>query len=155
MKKKIIFFPIILLLFTSCKIKKAPEYQRIENIKVARLNLKDIELTADAVFKNPNIIGITVKHTDIDVFHDRIFLGKATTPTFEIKRKNEFSIPLTVHFSPEKILNQEGSLRSILHIFSSRELDITYKGIITLGVLGFDYDYTFEHTQPINLNIKK
>ncbi len=151
MKKTIFTWYSIILLLFGCKINETPEYQRMDNFKITKLGLKNIELKADAVFNNPNIIGITVKRSDIDVFNDSILLGKATTPTFDVNKESEFNVPLTVHFSPKKVLKQKGSLGSIISAISGKELNVTYKGSITLDVLGIEYDYDFAHTQTVNL----
>ncbi|APD05750.1 hypothetical protein UJ101_00197 [Flavobacteriaceae bacterium UJ101] len=145
----------ILLMLTSCKVNEQPEYERMENIKVTKLGLKNIQLQADAVFNNPNVLGVTIKRSDIDVFKDSIYLGKAKSPSFEVNKESEFSIPLTIDFSPKKIIKEKGFLGNVLSTVSQKEMNITYKGTITLDVLGIEYDYDFEHTEPIVLKKEK
>lgn len=156
MKKKFfIIYAFILLMVTGCQINQQPEYERMENIRVTKLGFETIQLQAEAIFNNPNILGITIKRSDIDVFKDSIFLGKAQTPSFEVNKKSEFKIPITIDFSPKKIIKEKGFLGNILSTVSKKELNITYKGIITLDVLGIEYDYDFEHTEPIVLKKEK
>ena len=153
--KKVLVFLSILLALTSCKVNESPEYQKMENFKISKLGLRNIELKADAIFDNPNVVGISVKRTDIDVFNDSILLGKATSPSFEVEKESEFSIPLTINFSPKKIVKQKGALGGVLNAISGKEINVTYKGIITLDIVGVEYDYDFEHTEPVQLKKQK
>ena len=50
-------FTILLVLFsiiTSC-VSKEIEYKDVENITIVKLDSKEITLSADAIFKNPNV----------------------------------------------------------------------------------------------------
>ncbi len=146
---------VVLFSLTSCKISEEPEYKRVENIKVAKFNLNNIQLKADAIFNNPNQVGVTIKKTDINVYKDSIFLGKASTPNFEVNKKSEFAIPLTIDFSPKKITQEKGFLKSIFSTLKDQTINITYKGVVTLGVLGVEYDYKLDQTDEIVLKKEK
>lgn len=145
-----IFLVFISFLLIQCSINEKPEFQQIENIHVAELNLQGVKVKADLLFKNPNIIGVTVKSSDIKVFHDSIFLGEAHAPSFDVNKESEFTVPLTVQFSPRKIIEQKGTLSSFLNIATKKEIDITFTGIITLEAMGIEYDYDLNQTHFIH-----
>ncbi len=150
MKKHYLIFLLTFFFLINCSIKESPEFQKIENIHVSELNLQGVKVKADLLFKNPNIVGVTVKSSDIKVFHGSIFLGEAVTPTFEVNRKSDFKVPLTVQFSPKKIIKQEGTLSSFLTITAQKQIDITFTGVITLDVMGIEYNYDLDQTYPIH-----
>ncbi|MDG1041469.1 MAG: hypothetical protein P8O96_01315, partial [Flavobacteriaceae bacterium] len=48
---------LLLALTTSCAMKQKPEFIKVDNIKLIEANSKQITLSANAVFNNPNSVG--------------------------------------------------------------------------------------------------
>jgi len=62
---------ILILLFFSlvfnCTVTEEPEFLGLDNIKVVDSNIKNITLSADAMFMNPNDVGGTLKTESISI----------------------------------------------------------------------------------------
>jgi len=150
MKNAISLLALLLLCF-SCKLHKKPEFLRVENIEVVKANLKNVELKANAIFKNPNSLGGKLWTNDIKVFIDEKYIGTVTAEEFKVPAKKDFSIPLTVKFSASKIIkNNKGNLLSaILKQVLEKKVVVNFKGDLGYKVIGFTSNYAIDYTEEI------
>lgn len=147
---------ILLFLFSitiSCVSKKI-EYQKVENIKILTLNSTEITLSADAIFKNPNILGGKVIPENIIVYIDEKEITTVKPKEFKVPVVKEFAIPLEVTIPFNKIPGNEtgGLLGALLGSFNKTHI-VTFKGYLNYKVVGFKSTYKIDHTEELNLSL--
>ncbi|WP_046758829.1 hypothetical protein [Kordia jejudonensis] len=152
--KKLIFIPLLLLLF-NCDVKKKPLFVAIENVKVNKATLINVELTAEAVFFNQNDIGGSLKSDNIKVYVDDAFIADVSSESFPVPANGNFSIPLKVVVPLNEIFenNKNGLLEGILKAAQQQKMTISYKGTITYTALGFSYDYKVDQSQEVQVKL--
>lgn len=150
---KTIFYLFISILLVSCKVNEKPEYKALENIQIDEMTNKEVVVSADAVYFNPNHIGGTVKKVDIDLFLDGVHISKVTSMPFEINGQENFRIPLKANVPYGDLFGTNGNnmLGSILNATLSNTIQVNYKGSITLDLGAIDYDYALDETLDLKL----
>tara|TARA_R100001369_G_scaffold65446_1_gene92626 strand:- start:23825 stop:24265 length:441 start_codon:yes stop_codon:yes gene_type:complete len=144
---------MFLLTFTlvfNCSITEQPEFVRLDNIKVIDSNSKNITLSADALFLNKNDVGGTLKTDDIKVYINDTEVATIVSDEFDVPRKKNFTIPLTVAVATESLIDKK-SLGGLLSGLISQRLKVQYKGDIKYKVLGYSSTYTVDETQEVKI----
>lgn len=150
--KKIILFLFISIFTQSCKVNETPEFIKVSNIDVANYTAKEITLTSDLVFHNPNYLGGVLQAKDITVFANNIDMGNINSPDFKVPAQEEFIVPIEFKFSYDKVFeDQENLLINVLNTLTSKKIEVKYQGTITYKLNIFSYDYPLDYSQEINL----
>ena len=144
---------IIISTLTSCVSKKL-EYQNDENIYMLSLDEQEITLSADAIFKNPNILGGKVIPEDLIVFIDDKEITTVKSKEFKVPAVKEFAIPLEVTIPFNKIPGNKngGLLGAVLGSFNKTH-KVTFKGQLNYKVAGFKSTYIINHTEDLKLGL--
>jgi len=147
---------ILLFLFsitTSCVSKKI-EYQNVENIKIIKLDAREITLSADAIFNNPNILGGKVTPENIIVYIDNKEITTVKSKEFKVPAVKEFAVPLEVTIPFNKIPGNEsgGLLGAVLGSFNKTH-KVTFKGALNYRVVGIKSTYKINHTEELKLSL--
>ncbi len=150
--KKTITLIIILLQIYSCKVTEHPEFVKVENIKVIASNAKQVQLSANAFFKNPNHIGGVLKSEGINVLIDNIEVGNITTKAFNVPPQDQFIVPLTITIPTKKILDKN-NISGLLNSLINNKLKAQYKGSITYQLGSFSYKYPIDQEQLIKIKL--
>lgn len=150
---RIIFYLFASILLFSCKVSEKPEYKAVENIKIDRMTDKEVIVSADAVYFNPNHIGGSVKKVDIDLFLDGVKISEVSSTTFEINSQENFKVPLKANIPYGDLFGKNGKnmLGNLLNAALSNTVQINYKGTITLDLGAVNYDYALDETMELNL----
>jgi hypothetical protein len=151
--KQLTIFLLLFTLVTSCVSKKI-EYQDVKNISIIKLDGKEITLSADAIFKNPNILGGKVIPDDIIVYIDEKEITKVKSKEFKVPATKDFAIPLEVTIPFNKIPGNEngGLLGAVLGSFNKTH-KVTFKGNINYRVMGVKSAYKINHTEELKLSL--
>ena len=99
LKPGLIFLTIIglTLLLSSCSTPKQLEYREFKNFTIDKPGFASTALKMDLLYFNPNNFGLELNHTDLDIFINNTYLGKATQVIqVQIPRNAEFTIPITI-----------------------------------------------------------
>ncbi len=149
-------FTILLVLFsiiTSC-VSKEIEYKDVENITIVKLDSKEITLSADAIFKNPNVLGGKVIPENIVVYIDEKEITTVKSKEFKVPAIKEFAVPLEVTIPFNKIPGNEngGILGAVLGSFNKSH-EVTFKGKINYRVMGVKSSYNVNHTETLKLSL--
>lgn len=143
----------IFLFLTSCVSKKI-EYQKVENIKILQLSSKEITLSADAVFKNPNILGGKVIPDNLIVFVNDKEVTTVKANEFKVPAVKEFAVPLEVTIPFNKIPgNEKGGILGALINGMTKTHKVTFKGDLNYKVAGFKSTYKIDHTEELKLDL--
>lgn len=148
MIKKLSLLSLTFLLLFSCSFTEYPEFVGVENVKIIDKNFKTFTLSADAHFKNPNDVGGTLNTDQLNVFINDMEVATIITKTFDVPSKKEFTIPLTVKISTNKIIDKK-NIAGILSSFTSKKINLQYKGIIDYKVAGFSSSYDVDYSEEI------
>lgn len=137
------------LLF-NCSFTKEPEFVGLENIEVIDSNSKSITLKADASFLNKNDVGGTLKTDDLKVYINEIEVASMISDEFDVPKRKNFTIPLTVKVDTEKLVDKK-SLGGLLGSLISQSLKVHYKGEIKYKVMGYSSTYTVDEIQDVKI----
>ncbi|MBD0823121.1 hypothetical protein [Aestuariibaculum marinum] len=148
--KRLIILSTIFTTFLSCSVKEKPEFLGVENIHVTDSNSKQIIVSANALFLNPNVIGGSLETDEIKIFVNDNEMGKVSAERFDVPAEKEFAIPLRAEIPTDSIFSDK-SLSGLLGSLFSRKIKVQYKGDITYRVFGFSYTYTLDKTEDIKI----
>lgn len=144
---------ILFLMLTSCVSKKI-EYQKVENIKVLELSSKEITLSADAIFKNPNILGGKVIPDNIVVYVDDKEVTTVESTEFKVPAVKDFAVPLKVTIPFDKLPgNNGGGILGVLLNGLTKSHKVTLKGDLNYKVAGFKSTYKIDYTEELKLEL--
>ncbi len=146
---------LILLFFSlvfNCTVTEEPEFLGLDNIKVVDSNIKNITLSADALFINPNDVGGTLKTDDLKVYINDTEVATFVSEAFDVPSKKNFIVPLTVAIATDSIIDRK-SLGGLLGSLISQKLKVQYKGEIKYKVLGYSSSYDVDETQELKIKL--
>ena len=160
MKKSIVFILVICSLVFNCTVKEKPQFIGIDNIKVLYSsscycicsNIKNITISADAEFSNPNDVGGTLQTDALKVLVNDREVATFTSKEFKVPSKDKFKIPLTVSIATDSIINK-GNLSGLLGSLLSKKLKVQYKGDIKYKVFGYSSTYTIDKTEDVKIKL--
>ncbi|KAA1247076.1 hypothetical protein [Aquimarina sp. RZ0] len=115
--------------------------------------MRNITLTADAIFDNPNNLTGKLSIDGIHIFVDNIDVGIISSYEFDVPSKEEFTIQLEGTFSLSKIYNnhKKNILGSILKVAQTDSLLIQYKGNIKYHLGIFSHQYNIDKEQKVSI----
>ncbi len=152
MSKRLLFVLTFFSLVFNCTVTEQPEFLGLDNIKVIDTNIKNITLSADALFLNPNDVGGTLKTDDLKVYINDSEVATFVSEAFEVPSKEKFNVPLTVAIATDSIIDKK-SLGGLLGSLISQKLKVQYKGEIKYNVLGYASTYKIDETQNIKIKL--
>ena len=150
--RKIILLLTIALAFNACSVKEKPEFIGVTNIKIKDANNLVVEITADAMFNNPNDIGGKLSTESIKVLVNDVEMATLVTDEFKVPAKENFTIPLEVKIPTDSIINNK-SIGGLLGSLLSQKLKVQYKGDIKYKALGFTYTYEVDKTENVKIKL--
>lgn len=151
MKKLLILFCIVSLI-SACTINKAPEFKNVDHIEVETQSIDNIEISGNFNFHNPNDIGCELIKMDIDVFANGVNIGKANESGISnIDSNDDFYIPAKINVSPKQIFggNVAGLIGGALSAIFKKEIDVEFKGTVTLKKLGMSFEIPIHERQTV------
>lgn len=143
-------FSLIFTLLFNCSVTEKPEFLKLDNIKVVDSNSKNITLSADAFFLNNNDVGGTLKTDDLKVFINDNEVATIVSDEFDVPKRKNFTIPLTVKVDTEKLIDKN-SLGGLLGSLISQKLKVQYKGEIKYKIMGYSSTYSVDEIQDVKI----
>jgi len=138
---------IALALLTACTSPQEPIFKRLEGVKTSKLSTKEITITGQAIYHNPNGLGLTLEGTDIDVIVDGITVAKIQQDLeVKVPAQAEFSVPITFSAKPQDVYqaNKGGVIGGAINALLNKKVKVRYQGTITVRIAGI------KHTTPID-----
>jgi LEA14-like dessication related protein len=148
------FKPINLLLLTAtflqgCKVGMI-QFKSFGEPKIQALGMGDVQVEAGVVMYNPNWFGMRLLRIGGDVFVDDIKMGTiGIADGFRIRRKSDFTIPLTFKIEPSRLLN--GGLGGIMNMLGKKNHNVRLSGSLDSKVWLRKRSLPFEVKRDINL----
>ena len=124
---------ICILLLSACNQLKKPVFKTIKDVEVVSIDTKGLTIRAIAIHHNPNPVTGTLIDSDIQVFVNKIEIGR-------IQQDMEVSIPANADFEynfefnldPGDIFNDQNLLEKISTVFLNKNVVIEFKWKYTL-----------------------
>lgn len=156
MKRLPLFLLALALLasFWGCDQVKEPEFKEIKNLKFNSVNLKGvIRLTGDAIFENPNPVGIDITGLDLKVDIEGNESAAITqSVTAQMKANSDFSLPLNIDIPAEKVVrNLKNTLGSLL---GDRKYEVRIAGTIEVSLLGQKVKVPMDYQEKAAIPLK-
>lgn len=147
--KKVTWILIIVLFTYSCKdAGQAPEFRRVANVKVAKVNAKEALLNGDAFFFNPNKAKMLLKKVEIDVFMEGKKIGVINQALkTKIPAQAEFKIPVDATFNVSDI----GLLNGLMSMLGGKKMKVRYVGKVKLRIHGIPVAVPVDYEDEIRL----
>ena len=139
------------LLITSCQVSEEPEFIRIGESKVVKLNKDAVIISSNAHFYNPNDIGCDIVATNINVDVNGIPVGDVKqNGSIALEANQNFSIPLSINFPPSTFIKDRlGLINIALGSIQNKMIEVQYAGTVTLSKLGVEFDIEVEGEEEI------
>ena len=151
--KQTIAFLLLFLSLSSC-VKKNIEYQKLENIKIISIDSNEITLSANAVFKNPNILGGKVFPEDLKIFIEDQEITTVKSKEFKVPAVKEFSVPLEATIPFDKIPGyKKGGILGAIIGGLTKTHKVSFKGNLNYRVVGFKSSYKIDHTEELKFEL--
>ena len=146
---------LLILLTTSCAVKKKPEFIKIDGIELVEANSRTLTLKAEALFNNPNVVGGRLNTEGVNVFVNDMLMGVVSAEEFKVPAKNSFKVPLQIKINTKDLLSKDpnGFLSGLLNSVLNKNLKVTYKGVIQFKALGFSYKYPIDKTETVKIKL--
>jgi hypothetical protein len=146
---------LLILLTTSCAVKKKPEFIKIDGIELLEANSRTLTLKAEALFNNPNVVGGRLNTEGVNVFVNDMLMGVVSAEEFKVPAKNSFKVPLQIKINTKDLLSKDpnGFLSGLLNSVLNKNLKVTYKGVIQFKALGFSYKYPIYKTETVKIKL--
>ncbi len=133
----------------ACKINEPPSFVNIDKISITDFSQQTIGVTSNANFINPNDLGITIKKVELNVVVNGTPVGSISQQkSTKIKSRSDFSIPIKLQIMQADLYKALGGFTGSLGAVFGKEVEIGYKGKVTVCKFFFSY------TIPINYTAK-
>ncbi|MEZ4888621.1 MAG: LEA type 2 family protein [Chitinophagales bacterium] len=148
----IVLFPF--LIFTACEGPKDIVFQSMNNVRVTDFANKMITIEADAVLHNPNLVSVNLVATDVILSVEGAEVGRAvqTVESVSIPAMSDFSVPLSTEFALKK-LGKGGILGTALSVLTKKNVEVHYKGTVTVRVMDIDFDIPVDYKREVEVNL--
>lgn len=155
MKKINVLLIATLCLFVACQeMAKEPVFKEMTNIKVADFKGDIVTLKADALFNNPNLFGVQIIKTDVQVEVNGNKVGKVNqVKAAEMPAMSDFSVPVEIEFDTNKVFKSGGFWGKALEVLANRSLKVKYNGTVTVKALEIELELPIDFENEIELNL--
>lgn len=142
---------LIMAFAISCKnVDQAPEFRRVGNVKVTKVDGKEALLNGDAFFYNPNRASIFLRRVDVDVFLEEKRIGAINQSLkMKVEGESEFKVPLDATFNVSDI----GLLNGIMSLLGGKKMTVRYTGKVKLRIYGVPVTVPVDYEDEIKLRL--
>ncbi len=146
---------LLIMLTISCSVKEKPIFIKVDDIKLVESNSRNLTLTANALFNNPNDIGGLLNTEGVNVYVNDILMGFVSAEEFKVPANENFKVPLQIDIDPKKLFdkNLNGFLGGLLNSVMNQSLTVKYEGVINFKTFGFTYKYPISKTEAIKIKL--
>ena len=139
--KSVLFVFSCGILLQSCISLKPLEFKQVDHFTISNV-LTNPEIHFEMIFTNPNSFGCTVKEIETDcILKEKNILNYKTKDQIRIKRKGDFTVPVTVNVTLNDLLN---TIPDAINLFrNNKAIPYLLSGKITLKKFLFKKTFTF------------
>jgi LEA14-like dessication related protein len=136
----------LLFVFSACSVEKV-EFKGIENLKLVKLESRNLSLTFEATISNPNKSKIKVKPSNFDLYINGSQVGIAhidNTIEFQKASESTVTVPVTVNV-------MQGAIPKILAGALMKTATVRIVGKFKGSMYGFTKGKKIDETKEISL----
>lgn len=144
---KLLFLALVgLLVFSSCI-----EYDDVELVRLSNYRVHDVEgnkamLDVDVELMNPNVFGIKVKPSTLDLYVENVYAGKVELlEKVKIKRKRT-----GVYLAQLHLIGEQGILFKMMRYVNKPQITIRLTGEVKGSVYGISKKIKVDKTKVID-----
>jgi len=151
--KLLVGFIAFIFLFSSCETAKEIDIVKFEDVRIKKIEGKELDLEVDLSINNLNFYGVKLKEIKGELFVQNKLIGNIVlNDKVKIKRKstNRYAIPFHIHL-------EEGVLIRFVQFSLQKHVDIQLKGFAKGTVYAIPRKEIFEFNKAIDgrfFNIK-
>jgi hypothetical protein len=148
---------LILVLFTiitlsACKFEEPVSFKLIDEVAIESISDGMVNLTAKAIFNNPNKVKGKLKDVNIEVNLDGKTLAIITqAEPLKINSNSEFKIPIHIQFAMEDV--QQGLLNNLMNILSGNYIKLHFVGDIKVSTFIFSQKVEVDYYEEVKLKL--
>ena len=140
------FLLFFMFLFTSCEVYKDINVEAFENVKVSKMDGREIDLELFLRVENPNFYAVKLKQIDIALLvNDKTIGSLSLDKNRKIKRKSTKIYSFPVHLKLE-----EGILLKMVQFALQRKVEVNLKGKVKGSVFGINQTETVDVVKSID-----
>ncbi len=136
----------IMFLFTSCEVYKDINVEAFENLKVSKMDGREIDLELFLRVENPNFYAVKLKQIDIHLLvNDKTIGSLSLDKNRKIKRKST-----KIYSFPVNLKLEEGILLKMVQFALQRKVEVNLKGKVKGSVFGINQTETVDVVKSID-----
>lgn len=140
------FLLFFMSLFTSCEVYKDINVEAFENVKVSKMDGREIDLELFLRVENPNFYAVKLKQIDIDLLvNDKTIGSLSLDKNRKIKRKST-----KIYSFPVNLKLEEGILLKMVQFALQRKVEVNLKGKVKGSVFGINQTETVDVVKSID-----
>ena len=142
---------LIVVTVSACEMpKQAPVFKNVTQVKTKKVSGANLNLTANAIFYNPNDMGLKLKGVEIDVLLEGKKVGHISQrEKIKIPSKGDFAVPLNVDLD----LKQSGMISGIFGMLSGKKMEAEFIGYVRISKNAVAMKVPVKFTEKIKLNL--
>ena len=143
---------IFLSLLSGCKFDEPVVFNQIDEVKIDSIKDGIVNLSAKAIFTNPNEIEGKLNEVNIVVsLDDKVLATISQTEQLKIEKKSSFEIPIQIQFALEDV--QDGLLKNLMNILSGNKIKLHFDGEIKVGTFIFIQTVEVDYYEEVKLQL--
>ena len=143
---------VVFTLITACSAPEAPEFRRIENLKIDLVDQNTAKINADVVFFNPNGRKLEIKNVDAAISVEDKQVAELNRNYDIVARANaDFAVPLDLEL-PLKELNMN-LLSTAFSMLRGETKKVRYQGKVRVKAYGFSFNVPFDEEQEVKIKL--
>lgn len=150
--RRLFFVVLVSILLTGCKFEEPVTFKQIDKVEIESIRDGMVNLSAVAIFQNPNEIKGKLKDVNILVDLDGKTLATITqSEALKIEANAEFRIPINIQFAMEDV--QQGLLKNLMNILSGNYMKLHFVGDIKVSTFGFTQKVEVDYYEEVKLQL--
>lgn len=136
---------------SACEMpQQAPVFKNVTQVKTTKVTGANLNLTANAIFFNPNDMAMRLKGIEIDVLLEGKKVGHISQrEKIRIPSKADFTVPLNVDLD----LKQAGMINGIFGMLSGKKMQAEFKGYVRISKNAIVMKVPVQYSEKIKLNL--
>lgn len=129
-----------------------PYYKKMEQVRVSSFTKDNITVKANVICHNPNGVEVRLAGCDFKVKANGKHVSDVDQRfTTTVGAKSDFTVPLTVSFSPRKVFKAKDLIGMALISLKSKKIHMDYEGTVDVGLAGEEIVIPVEYSEDIAL----
>ena len=141
----------VLISLSSCRnAVKPPEFKTMEDLKFGGMTTNGATVKAQAVFNNPNRIGVELTNTDLNILvNEKNAAHIAQAYQIKVPAKSDFRVPVDINITPSQIWGDGWGF------LTGKKIKVHYQGFVTIKALKMSFKVPVDYVQDVDISMFK